>query len=180
MPNHSSGHPTPTLRSPSITFTALSLGRGLLILQPRARDRSTSRFWPITTGGWKYGRRIARRISRTALRWWARKSPGSKAATATPCASTNGRSAQHTPTALCTTRPLPTNWRRSTIWRVVLKRLDTPISATRGTVTTAGAQTAKCSNSIDFIRIWPHRRDTFLSQSTPPSARRSGSWTPRL
>ena len=122
----------------NITFTALSLGRGLLILQPKARDRSTSRFWPITTGGWKYGRRIARRISKTAPRWWARKSPGSKAATATPCTSTNRRSAQHTPTALCTTRPLPTNWRRSTIWRVVLKRLDTPISAKRGTVTTAG------------------------------------------
>jgi hypothetical protein len=65
------------------------------------------------------------------------------------------------------------------IWRVILKRLDTPISATRGTVMAAGAPTAKCSNSFGFIRIWPHRRGALLSRSTPPSARRSGSWTPR-
>jgi hypothetical protein len=121
----------------------------------------------------------AGRISKTAPHWWVRKSPGSKAATATPCASTSGRSVQHTPTASCTMRPLPTNWRRSTIWRVVLKRLDTPISAARGTVTTAGAPTAKCRNSIGFIRIRPHRRGSLLSHSTPPSARRSGSWTLR-
>ena len=36
MPNACSGHRTPTLKWRSITFTALSLGLGLLILQPRS------------------------------------------------------------------------------------------------------------------------------------------------
>jgi GAF domain-containing protein len=172
MPYDSSGHSTPTLKSRSVTFTALSLGRGLLILQPRARDRSTSRLWPITTGSWQFGRRIARRISKTAPHWWVRKSPASKAATATPCASMSRRSAQHAPTALCTTRPLPTNWRHSTIWRVVLKRLDTPISATRGTVTGAGGADGKVQQ-LDWL--YPH---SAASQWQPPVSLNATIGTP--
>ena len=48
------------------------------------------------------------------------------------------------------------------------------------TVISAGAPTARCSSSIGFTRIWPLRRGKVRPHSTPPSARRLGSWTPRL
>ena len=45
---------------------------------------SISRLWPRTTGSSRSGRRIARRISRTAPRWSAPRSPASRAASSTP------------------------------------------------------------------------------------------------
>ena len=43
-------HRNSILKLRSITFTALSPGPELLILQARARNRNTSKLWSITTG----------------------------------------------------------------------------------------------------------------------------------
>ena len=44
--------------------------------------------------------------------------------------------------------------------RAVSRHSPTPISATPGTVISAGAPTARCGNSIGFIHIWPLRRSS--------------------
>jgi hypothetical protein len=58
--------------SPAVEYPApevLKHGRGLLILPLRARDRSSSRLWPFTTGSWPCGRRIVLRILKIVLPW---------------------------------------------------------------------------------------------------------------
>ena len=47
-------------------------------------SRSISELWPPITDSSKYGRRIARKISRTAPHWSAQRSPGLKAAKSRP------------------------------------------------------------------------------------------------
>ena len=68
------------------------------------RDSSISRLWPLTTGSSKYGRSIARRISKTAPRWSARRSHESRVVFSMPSSSTKRQSAQPTKTALSTMR----------------------------------------------------------------------------
>ena len=68
------------------------------------------------------GRRTARRISRTAPRWSAPRSPASKAASSRPSACTNRPSARPAPTASSTTRRSPTNWPRASTRRAGSRR----------------------------------------------------------
>ena len=76
------------------------------------RDSSISRLWRLTIGSSKYGRRIARRISKAARLSRARRSHESKAASPMPCAFTSGRSARHERTVSSTSRASPTKLQR--------------------------------------------------------------------
>ena len=89
-------------------------------------DGSMSRPWPRTTDSSRSGRRIARRISRTAPHWSGRRSPGSKAARSMPWIFTNRPSARHAQTALSTTRPSPTSWRAASISIAVSRKRPCP------------------------------------------------------
>ena len=83
------------VRNGGVSLLRCARPRGILRFRIcRARDSSISRLWSPTTSSSKYGRRIARRISRTALRWSARRSPASKAARSMPCTFTNRPSAR--------------------------------------------------------------------------------------
>ena len=90
------------------------------------RDSSISRLWPLTTDSSKYGRSIARRISKTAPRWLARRSHGSKAASSMPCTFTSRPSARHTQTALSTTRRSPTSSPRASTPRAASSKIAHP------------------------------------------------------
>ena len=71
----------------------------------------------------KSGRRIARRISRTAPRWSAPRSRASRAGSSMPSASTNRPSARPAPTALFTMRRSPTSSPPASTRRVASRRL---------------------------------------------------------
>ena len=104
------GHRASTSKRRNITSTARCRHAAVCgPLLPMTSAGSTWRLWPPITGSSKSGRRIARRISRTAPRWSAPRSPASKAASSTPSVSTNRPSARPATTASSTTRRSPTN-----------------------------------------------------------------------
>ena len=73
------------VRNGRVSLLRRAFSRGVLrFAHLPTSGSSISRLWPPITDSSKSGRRIARRISRTAPRWSARRSPGSKAARSMP------------------------------------------------------------------------------------------------
>ena len=75
------GHRHHVSKRQSITSTARCPKRHPAIPQRPASDSSISRLWSRITDSSRSGRRIARRISRTAPHWSGRRSPASRAET---------------------------------------------------------------------------------------------------
>ena len=98
-------------------------------------------------GNCKSGRRIAPKISRTAPRWSARRSRGSRAGSSMPSVSTNRLSARPAPTALFTMRRWPTSLRPASTRRATSRRLPVCTCKTPVTAICVGERMARCGNS---------------------------------
>ena len=107
-----------------------------------------------TTASSRSGRAIARRISRTAPRWSAPRSPASKAASSTPSGFTSRPSASARANSFVHNEAIAYE-RASAFYRrarVRPVRRDVLVEGSR-TVTPAGEPMARCGNSIRPIRI---------------------------
>ena len=114
------------VRNGRVSLLRRACSRGILrFAHLPTSGSSISRLWPPTTDSSRSGRRIARRISRTAPRWSAPRSPGSKAASSMPSTFTNRPSARPAQTALSTTRRSPTSWPRASTRRAASSRSRT-------------------------------------------------------
>ena len=136
-------------------YAALSLAALHDSASPDQRQQHLDGFWSRITGNSRSGRRIARRISRTAPRWSAPRSRASRAATldaerlyeqAIRSARANGFVHNE---ALAYERP------RASTRRAASRTSPRCISQEPATAICAGAPMARCGNSRRAIRDWP-------------------------
>ena len=177
MRNGCSGHRRHFLKRRSITSMVRFPTRRPAIPHPPTGAGSISRLWPPTTDSSKSGRRIARRISKPAPRWWARRSHASKAASSMPSISTNRPSARHTQTALSTMRRSPTNSPRASTRHVVSRRSRMRICRTPGTAISVGEPMVRCGNSTSYIRTSGRKSQCPVRRAR--SGHRSNTWISR-
>src|SRR5882672_2886328 len=130
--------------------------------------------WLRITDSSKSGRRTVPRISRTAPRWSAPRSRGSKVGTSTPNASTKRPSARPAQTASSTTKRSPTKWPRASTPGEASKSLPVCICRKPATAISVGGPMARCGNSNSFIRISATHQSLHLLPL--PLARPSSGW----
>ena len=175
--NRSCGLHCHSLKRLSITFMQGFPTQPRGTLPPPANGKSTSKRWPHTVVRSRRGLSIARKTSRTALRWSGRRSLVSKTGCSMLWRFTSRLSARHRQTALSRTRRSPTNWRRASMRRVGSSRSRIYISETPATGMFAGEPTGRCGNSIGCIRTC--RRTSQFPARSVRSGRRLNIWISR-
>ena len=123
-----------------------SRGRHSTTLHRPRSGPSIGRHSPPTTSSSRPGRRIAPRISGTARRWSAPRSPASKAGSWRPSACMNRPSDRRARTASLRTRALRTNSLRSSILPAAMRRAHTRIFETPAIAISVGVRSARCGN----------------------------------
>ena len=115
-------------------------------------DGSTSRLWSLITGSSRSGRRIARRISRTAPRWSAPRSRASRAANSMPSASTNRPSAPPAQNGFVHNEALANELAARFYAARGFEKIAHAYLREPGTAICVGAPTARYGNSTSCIR----------------------------
>src|SRR5271166_2088634 len=129
-----------------------SRGRHSMTLHRPRSGPSIWRYSPPTTSKSISGRRIAQRISGTAWRWSAPRSPASMAENWTPSACMSRPSDRRARTASLRTRALRTNSLRSSTSPAAVRRARMRIFETPATVTSVGVRSARYGSSINATR----------------------------
>ena len=146
------GHRHHTLKRQNINFTAHSVRRRYGTLQRPVGDGSALRLSSRTTDNLSSGRRIARRISRTAPRWWAPRLLASKTAILTRCAFTKKLSAQRPQTDSFTTRRSPMSALPPSTGHASSTSSPSFTYATHATPTCVGEPMGRSGNWMGYIR----------------------------